>query len=71
MKKLILTAFMAAFAFTAFAGDTKNDGKKCDPAACKNKACCDKADKKVCKDGKDCKDKKACEGMKKDEAPKA
>lgn len=70
MKKLVLTALVAAFAMSGFAGETK----KCDPANCKDKACCDKADKKACKDGKGCKDKKACEGMKKADAastPKA
>ena len=72
MKKLVLTALVAAFALSGFAGETK----KCDPANCKDKACTQKADKKACKEAcKDaCKDKKGCEGMTKDEttpAPKA
>lgn len=70
MKKLVLTALVAAFAISGFAGETK----KCDPANCKDKACSDKADKKACKGGKTCKnkDKKACcEGMKKEEATSA
>lgn len=67
MKKLVLTALVAAFAISGFAGETK----KCDPANCKDKACSEKADKKACKDGKGCKDKKACEGMKKEAAPEA
>jgi len=72
MKKLVLTALVAAFAVSGFAGDTK----KCDPANCKDKACTEKADKKACKEAcKDaCKDKKHCEETKKPEgttAPKA
>ncbi len=74
MKKLVLTALVAAFAISGFAGDTK----KCDPANCKGKACAEKADKKACKEackeGKACKDKKHCEETKTSEtatAPKA
>ncbi len=71
MKKVLLSALVAAFAVSGFAGETK----KCDPANCKDKACTEKVDKKACKeackDGKACKDKKNCEETKKPEATTA
>lgn len=60
MKKLVLTALVAAFAVTGFA-DT---AKKCDKAGCKDKACTEKADTKDCKDKKNCKDAKDCKEKK-------